>query len=80
MKAKHFRKLRKNLKNKEWVERRLYKLAQEDSDNEHFYKFECSSTFRGEKLANLNFKEYLKRNKRIERQYQFLTKISETFK
>ena len=77
MKAKHFKKMRANLYNLKWLKRKLREIAKEEQENEHFYNFECSEFFRGEKLAELNKEIYYRRKHNINRRYRFIeTKIT----
>ena len=67
--------MRKNLKDKKWVERKLDKLADEDEEWNHFYSFECSDFFKGSLKAERNRKKYYEATAKIERRVAFLKSL-----
>lgn len=68
-------KLRKKLKNRKFVNNLLdgqYRLSEYLN---HFRKFECSAHFKGEHVADKNYKKYLKDYSRNERHIRLLKYI-----
>lgn len=70
-----YKKVKKLSKDKGWLERQLREWAKKDRDNEHFEKFECSTTFKGYKLASLNREVYDKKRKLINRKYNQIERL-----
>jgi hypothetical protein len=67
MKAYKIKLAREKLTSRKFLEKRLLKIAYKLLYLENFEKFECSSFFKGELLAELNFKTYLSEKKKWER-------------
>jgi hypothetical protein len=75
MKARHFRRIRKNLKNKIWLEKKLSKLFAIDREMIRFHDFECSVFFKGRHTAEHNLEIYYKRNRKNNRRISFIHRM-----
>ncbi len=62
MKAKHFKKMRLRVTDKDWLLKEYRKYAEVQKELNHFRDFKCSTFFEGETLASLNRIEYRKRS------------------
>ena len=82
MKARSFRRMRKNLKNRKWVEKKLSKLFKEYRELDSFYHSECSDYFRGKptKATEHNLEIYYKGNRKNARQMSFVNRMLEEIK
>lgn len=72
-----YKKVKKLARDKSWLEIKRKQWAERDSDNEHFEKFSCSSTFKGYKLASLNREIYNKKSALIDRKYRQIERLLE---
>lgn len=60
-------------KSEKWIIQKLYDFAERENYWEHFYKFDCSETFKGETLAKLNKETYYKNMTYISRKIRQLS-------
>lgn len=72
MKARHFRKMRENLKNKDWLNEKLIALYKESEEWNNFKTFECSDFFRGYDYAEYNRGIHERGSKKTSRRIRFI--------
>jgi len=74
MKAKYFKRLRKNFKDPKWVAKKYRAELEESRALNSFYKFECSDFFRGYGLAEYNREQYRIRTNKNNARLNYLKK------
>lgn len=66
---------KKKLFDKAFLDKLLYREDVESKDLSNFFDFECNEFFKGERIADRNYKIYQKRITRNERRIDFLESL-----
>tara|TARA_R110000851_G_scaffold67718_4_gene152823 strand:- start:931 stop:1173 length:243 start_codon:yes stop_codon:yes gene_type:complete len=74
MKAKHFKKIRSNLADKQFLKLEIEHLERQLNNWRTFQQFECSSFFRGYELAKRNQKRYTQGHKKTIARLKYIDK------
>ena len=77
MKAKHIKKIRAKLKDKNFLNKQLKIWAYEEKLLDNFYTFKCSEIFEGKTGAEINKIEYYRRRSKCNRKLEMLKKLLE---